>query len=327
MKAMVLNEIKKPLILEEVPKPTPLENEVLIRVHTCGVCRTDLHIIDGELPTPSLPLILGHQIVGYIEKVGEGVSEMEVGKRVGVPWLGGSCGKCSYCLSDQENLCDAAIYTGYQRGGGFAEYCIADFRFVFPLPDNYSDGEIAPFLCGGFIGFRAFKMTGDAKKIGFYGFGASAHLLIQLLRYQNKEVYVFTRPQDQSGQAFAKSLGATWVGPSNDSPPVLLDAAILFAPLGELVPLALKAVRKGGIVVCAGIHMSDIPSFPYYLLWEERVLRSVANLTRQDGKEFLSLVLHMPIHSAVTFYPLEKANDALDDLRHGRFSGAAVIII
>lgn len=326
MRAMVLKEVKKPLTLEDLPRPTPGDHDVLIQVEACGVCRTDLHIVDGELCFPKLPLILGHQIVGTVIEKGMHAN-IEIGTKVGVPWLGKTCGTCLYCANDQENLCDNALYTGYQRNGGFAEFCVADARFVFPLPSEIVSVEVAPLLCGGLIGYRAIRMTADALRVGFYGFGSSAHLLIQLLTYQNREVYAFTKDGDEKGQAFAKSLGAVWAGGSSDSPPNPLDAAIIFAPVGSLVLIALKAIRKGGVVICAGIHMSDIPSFPYHLLWEERILRSVANLTRQDGREFLDIALKIPIHSQITTYSLEEANQALNDLRDGCIKGSAVILL
>jgi propanol-preferring alcohol dehydrogenase len=313
--------------LAEVPEPIPQTGQLLIRVHACGVCRTDLHVVDGDLMEPKLPLIPGHQIVGTVLKSGGGQSHFQQGERVGVPWLGGSCGECQFCRSGRENLCDKAKYTGYQIDGGFAELCVADERFCFPIPAGYPDLQAAPLLCAGLIGYRALMMTGDARRIGFYGFGASAHILIQLARYQKREIYAFTREGDKAGQEFALKLGAVWVGISGQNPPVPLDAAIIFAPAGELVPMALRAVDKGGIVVCAGIHMSEIPSFPYSILWGERVVRSVANLTRKDGEEFLALAPRVPIKTEVHPYPLDRANEAIDDLRHGRFTGAAVIVV
>lgn len=326
MRAMLLQRHGSPLNLVEIPIPKPAKGQVLLRVHTCGVCRTDLHVVDGELPNPVLPIIPGHQIVGTVVDKGEGVT-LSIGTRVGVPWLGGSCGHCRYCEHDKENLCDAAVYTGFQINGGFAEYCLADEEFCFALPPNYSDLQVAPLLCAGLIGYRALKMVGNGQRIGLYGFGAAAHILIQVLRYQKRQAYAFTRPGDTTTQQFALSLGATWSGDSSAQPEELLDAAIIFAPVGELVPLALKAIDKGGSVVCAGIHMSDIPSFPYSLLWEERILRSVANLTRRDGEEFLALAPLIPVETVVTTYPLAQTNQALDDLRHGRFQGSAVITI
>ncbi|MBU8934953.1 MAG: zinc-dependent alcohol dehydrogenase family protein [candidate division Zixibacteria bacterium] len=327
MRAMVLEKPGEQLKLRQVADPKPGKGQVLIRVSVCGICRTDLHVVDGDLTEPKLPIIPGHQIVGRVEAIGDVVSSLTVGDRVGVPWLGGSCGACSFCESDRENLCDNAKYTGYQIDGGFAELCVSDERFCFPIPDEYPDLQAAPLLCAGLIGYRSLRMCGDAACLGFYGFGAAAHILIQVANYQGREVYAFTRRGDTDGLEFAKSLGAKWAGFSDETPPEKLDAAIIFAPAGELVPAALKAVDKGGIVVCAGIHMSDIPSFPYSLLWEERVVRSVANLTRRDGEEFLALAPKVPIKTEVTPYPLEQANEALDDLRHGRFNGAAVIVV
>ncbi|MFZ0564990.1 MAG: zinc-dependent alcohol dehydrogenase family protein [Chlamydiales bacterium] len=325
MRAMVLTETGKPLQLKEIPTPQPNAEEVLIKVSVCGICRTDLHLIDGELPSPKLPIVPGHQIVGEIVALGEKVSHLQVGNRVGVPWLGGSCGQCEYCRKGQENLCDQAVYTGYQKDGGFAQFCVANARFTFPIPSSYPDSQAAPLLCAGLIGYRALTMTAGAKRIGFYGFGASAHILTQVVLYQGGEVYAFTRKGDVEKQAFAKKLKSIWAKSSEEKPPVLLDAVIIFAPIGELVPKALSVVKKGGVVVCAGIHMSDIPSFPYKLLWGERIIRSVSNLTRQDGEEFLTLAPKVPVQTTVTPYPLEKANEALDDLRNGRFSGAAII--
>lgn len=327
MRAMVLEQSKAPLILKDLPIPTAKETELLIKVSACAICRTDLHIIDGELPHPKLPLILGHQIVGKVERLGKKITQFQVGDRVGVPWLGKSCGKCSYCKTGQENLCDQALYTGYQIDGGLAEYCVADENFVVSIPKTYDDVAAAPLLCGGLVGYRAFRLTGDAKRIGFYGFGSSAHLLTQLALYLKKEIFAFTRPGDLSGQAFAKKMGAVWAGDSDKLPNTLLDAAIIFAPVGALIPQALKSVRKGGIVISAEIHMSDIPSFPYELLWGERKISSVANLTRQDAKEFLEIAPKVPIRAEVTPYPLEKTNEALDGLRAGQFKGTVVIFI
>ena len=289
--------------------------------------RTDLHVVDGELPDPSLPLIPGHQIVGTVVECGAQATEVNLGDRIGVPWLGGSCGHCPYCLDKHENLCDEARYTGYQLQGGFADYCVADARYVLPIPEPYTDQQAAPLLCAGLIGYRALRMAGDAKNIGFYGFGASAHILTQVANYQKRKVFAFTRPGDLHNQQFAKEVGAFWAGDTSQTPPELLDAALLFAPVGSLIPLALGHVRKGGSVISAGIHMSDIPSFPYQLLWGERIVRSVANLTRQDGRDFLALAPKVPVVTTVTTYSLEDANQALDDLRHGRFSGAAVLTI
>jgi len=331
MRAMVLTAQDRPLQLTELPDPVPGPGQVLLQVHACGVCRTDLHVVDGDLKEPRLPLVPGHQIVGRVLAVGTGVSAFTSGDRVGVPWLGGSCGQCKFCRAGRENLCDAAQYTGYQINGGFAERCVASERFCFPIPANYPDLQAAPLLCAGLIGYRSYQMAiagpGEVAKLGFYGFGAAAHILIQVARYHGRQVYAFTRPGDERGQEFARSLGAVWSGPADSAAPVSLDAAIIFAPAGELVPAALRAVDKGGVVVCAGIHMSDIPSFPYADLWEERVIRSVANLTRQDGAEFLALAPQVPVKTEVHPYPLEQANEALDDLRAGRFEGAAVIVV
>ncbi len=327
MRAMVLESQKSPLKLKDVPDPAPKDGQLLIDVHVCGVCRTDLHVVDGDLTEPKLPLIPGHQIVGTVIDAGKGSGTFKKGDRVGVPWLGYSCGKCRFCTEGRENLCDHARYTGYQIDGGFAEKCVADERFCFPIPEGYHDLQAAPLLCAGLIGYRSYRMTGDAHRLGFYGFGAAAHILIQVARYHGREVYAFTREGDTESQEFARRLGAVWSGASSDKPPEKLDAAIIFAPVGELVPAALRATVKGGIVVCAGIHMSDIPSFPYSILREERVVRSVANLTREDGDEFMDLAPRVPVKTEVHPYPLEKTNDALDDLRHGRFTGAAVIVV
>ncbi len=300
---------------------------MLIRVHACGVCRTDLHVVDGELNEPNLPIIPGHQIIGVVEEARLGNGAFKPGDRVGVPWLGWSCGKCEFCLSGRENLCDNAKYTGYHINGGFAEYCVADERFCFPVPPAYPDLQAAPLLCAGLIGFRALRMAGDGQRVGFYGFGASAHILLQVAAYQKRDVYAFTRSGDRESQAFAQRLGAKWTGGSEEMPPEALDAAIIFAPVGSLVPQALRAVKKGGVVVCAGIHMSDIPAFPYSILWGERRIQSVANLTRRDGEEFLALAPKIPVKTEVNPYPLERANEALEDLRHGRLTGAAVITL
>ncbi|MCE5316748.1 MAG: zinc-dependent alcohol dehydrogenase family protein [Parachlamydia sp.] len=324
---MILEQQGQPLRAAEIPIPAPGPEQLLIRIHACGVCRTDLHIVDGDLPNPKLPLVPGHQIVGQVQKIGNTVQEFQVGDRIGVPWLQGSCGKCNYCQTERENLCDNAIYTGYQVDGGFAEYCVANAKFAFSLPPHYSDIQAAPLLCAGLIGYRSLKLAGEARNIGFYGFGASAHLLAQVVRHQGGSVYAFTRPGDTKAQQLARDLGAVWAGDSDEKPPVVLDAAIIFAPVGELVPAALRAIGKGGTVVCAGIHMSDIPSFPYDILWEERCVRSVANLTREDGREFLMLAHLLPLETHVVTYPLERVNEALADLRAGRFSGAAVITL
>ena len=327
MKAMILERQGQPLQAAEIPDPSPGPRQLLLRVRTCGVCRTDLHVVDGDLSEPKLPVVPGHQIVGIVEALGEETVGFSVGDRIGVPWLGGSCGQCSYCRSGQENLCEHARYTGYQIDGGFAELCVADQRFCFPIPEEYPDLQAAPLLCAGLIGYRALRMAGAARRLGFYGFGAAAHILIQVALYQKREVFAFTREGDEKAQEFARRLGAAWAGSSDEAPPELLDAAIIFAPVGELVPAALRAVVRGGTVVCAGIHMSDIPSFPYSILWEERVLRSVANLTRQDGEEFMALAPKVPVETEVHAYDLDRANEALEDLRNGRFTGAAVVVI
>jgi propanol-preferring alcohol dehydrogenase len=325
MRAAVLEAPKRPLRITELPDPKPGSEEVLVRVRACAVCRTDLHVVDGDLTEPRLPLVPGHQIVGTVVELGENARRFSAGDRIGVPWLGGSCGECPFCRSERENLCDGARYMGYQRDGGFAELCAADERFCFPVPEGYPDLEAAPLLCAGLIGYRALRLAGEGKRLGFYGFGAAAHILAQVVRYRGRELYAFTRPGDASGQALARSLGAAWAGGSDERPPEPLDAAIVFAPAGELVPAALRAVSKGGTVVCAGIHMSDIPSFPYSILWGERVIRSVANLTRRDGEEFLALAPKVPLRTRVRAYPLERVNEALDDLRAGRLEGSAVI--
>ncbi|PMB45551.1 alcohol dehydrogenase [Fischerella thermalis CCMEE 5201] len=327
MRAMLLEAPRQPLRLVNLPVPKPHPEQVLIRIHACAVCRTDLHIVDGELTHPKLPLIPGHQIVGIVEAVGERVEKFHVGDRVGVPWLGYTCDRCRYCVSGRENLCDYAEFTGYNLDGGYAEYTVADHRFCFAIPEGYPDLQAAPLLCGGLIGYRAYRMTGEAEKLGFYGFGSAAHMLIQLARYQGRQVFAFTRSGDTQGQEFAHQLGAVWAGGSDELPPEPLDAAIIFAPIGKLVPAALRAVAKGGVVVCAGIHMSDIPAFPYEILWEERVLRSVANLTRQDGEEFLALAPKVPIQTEVNLFNLSEANEALDALRSGKIEGSAVLVV
>lgn len=324
MRAMVFENQGESLKRREISIPIPSQDQFLIRVQACGICRTDLHILDGELPHPKLPLIPGHQIIGTIVASGGGRSDW-IGKRVGVPWLGGSCGTCPFCLKREENLCTHAIYTGYQINGGFAEYCTANQAFCFPIPSGYPSVQAAPLMCAGVIGYRCLRFAGEGKRLGLYGFGAAAHILTQVARYQGRDVYAFTREGDQSTQKFAKDLGAVWAGGSDQRPPAALDAAIIFAPEGKLVPLALRAVQKAGTVVCGGIHMSDIPSFPYADLWEERVIRSVANLTRKDAQEFLELAPKVPVETVVTVYPLEEANQALEDLRNGNFKGAAVI--
>ncbi|HEX7842014.1 MAG TPA: zinc-dependent alcohol dehydrogenase family protein [Kofleriaceae bacterium] len=324
---MVLSHAGAPLALCELPVPVPGPGELQIAVEACGVCRTDLHIVDGELTEPKLPLVPGHQIVGTVSALGDGVTGFSLGDRVGVPWLGWTCGRCVYCTTGRENLCRSARFTGYHRDGGYAEAAVADARYVFPLPPGYSALEAAPLLCAALIGYRAFRLAGDGPRLGLYGFGAAGHLVAQLARHLGREVYAFTRPGDTRGQDFARSLGAVWAGGSDEPPPVPLDAAILFAPVGALVPLALAAVAPGGSVVCAGIHMSDIPSFPYRLLWDERSLRSVANLTRRDGDELLALASAAGLRPTARPYPLTDANRALDDLRAGRFEGAMVLMV
>ena len=320
---MVLEHQGSPLVLKEVPRPIPGEGELLIKVSACAICRTDLHILDGELTPPKLPLIMGHQVVGEVVESGK---HFKQNQRVGLPWLGKTCGTCPYCLDHKENLCDSPTFTGYNHPGGFAEYVAADESFIFPLSEEHSAIELAPLLCAGMIGYRSLKMIAGAKTIGFYGFGASAHLLIQVARYQQQEVYAFTRKGDIKTQKEALQLGAVWAGDTEGSAPILLDAIIIFAPVGALVPKALQAVKKAGSVICAGIHMSDIPSFPYNILWGERIIRSVANLTRADGEEFLALAAKVPVKTDVARYPLEKANEALQDLREGNISGSAVLI-
>jgi propanol-preferring alcohol dehydrogenase len=327
MRAMLLEVPGQRLRLAQLPRPEPAAQQLLIRVRACGVCRTDLHVADGELHEPSLPLVLGHEIVGVVEALGSEVSSFTLGQRVGVPWLGHTCGRCRYCLSGRENLCDGARFTGYQIDGGYAQYAVADAHYCFALPDNYSDEQAAPLLCAGLIGYRALLAAGEARRLGIYGFGAAAHIVAQLARWQGREIYAFTKPGDRAGQAFALSLGAVWAGDSDAQPPVELDAAILFAPVGALVPLALHAVAKGGTVVCAGIHMSDIPQFPYALLWGERQLRSVANLTRRDGEEFLALAPQVPVRTQTHAFRLEQANAALASVRDGSLNGAAVLLI
>ncbi|PWC45927.1 zinc-dependent alcohol dehydrogenase family protein, partial [Azospirillum sp. TSO22-1] len=325
MKAMVLTRPNTPLVETALPDPVPGPRQVLIKVHACAVCRTDLHVIDGELPHPALPLVPGHEIIGTVVAAGPDVGRLGVGTRVGVPWLAWSCGECGYCRSGRENLCDRARYTGYQVNGGYAELTVADERYVFPIPDSYSDVEAAPLMCAGLIGYRALRMAGEAKRLGLYGFGAAAHIVAQVAVWQGRTVHAFTRSGDAEAQALARALGAKWAGGSEEAPPEPLDAAILFAPVGALVPLALKAVVKGGTVVCAGIHMSDIPSFPYDLLWGERVVRSVANLTRRDGEEFLELAPKVPVRTTTTTFPLARANEAVNRLRAGQLAGAAVL--
>jgi propanol-preferring alcohol dehydrogenase len=324
---MVLHEPGRPLQAAELPVPEAALGEVLVSVNACGVCRTDLHLVDGELAEPKLPLVPGHQIIGTVVSAGDGVDAFGPGERVGVPWLGWTCGECRYCLSGRENLCERARFTGYQLDGGFAEYAVADHRFCFSIPEGYPDLQAAPLLCAGLIGYRSLRMAGDAEVLGLYGFGASAHIVIQVARFQGRRVFAFTRSGDQAAQGFARELGAEWAGDALGAPPEELDAAIVFAPVGELVPAALRAVARGGTVVCAGIHMSDIPSFPYSILWGERVLRSVANLTRLDGEEFMALAPSVPVQTEVEPYPLEGANEALERLRGGDVRGAAVLAI
>jgi propanol-preferring alcohol dehydrogenase len=329
MFAMMLPAPRRALAPTHRPAPAPGPGEVRLKVCACGVCRTDLHVIDGELPQGPMPIIPGHEIVGVVDEVGDGVAKGLIGRRLGVPWLGWTCGICRYCLEGEENLCDSPRFTGWTRDGGYADTVVADHRFCFPIPDAYDDAEAAPLLCAGLIGFRCWRKASEArpvKRLGLYGFGAAAHLLAQLARAQGQSVYAFTRPGDASAQAFARELGCAWAGGSDETPPDALDAAILFAPAGETVPQALKAVRKGGTVVCGGIHMSDVPSFPYDLLWEERRLVSVANLTRQDGRDYLPMAAAAGVRAHVTPYPLSEANQALADLRAGAFTGAAVLI-
>lgn len=325
MLAMVFDNPGKPLRRAEVPAPHPGPGQLSIRVHACAVCRTDLHIVDGELTQPKLPLIPGHEVVGTITELGAGVDRFKIGARVGVPWLGWTCGNCSFCQNGHENLCDDARFTGYTLDGGYAEYMIADERFCFPIPDAYSDAAAAPLLCAGLIGYRSLVKAGNGKRLGIYGFGAAAHIVAQVAKYQQREIYSFTRPGDEEAQRFARSLGATWAGGSNDLPPHKLDVAIIFAPAGPLIPQALRMVGKGGTVVCGGIHMSDIPSFPYAFLWEERTVTSVANLTRRDGEEFMALAPKVPVRTEVRRYPLDAANEALHQLRTGKLNGAAVL--
>lgn len=327
MHAMVLLTPGTPLIHRELPVPKPNPDQVLIKVHACGVCRTDLHVVDGELPNPKLPIIPGHEIVGSIVQTGENVGSLRIGDRIGIPWLGYTCGTCLYCRTGKENLCDQPEFTGYTLDGGYAEFAVADRRYCFPLPENYSDTAVAPLLCAGLIGYRSYRMAGeDIERLGIYGFGGAAHIISQIAAYQGKKVFAFTRPGDSNAQKFALRLGAAWAGDSTEMPPEPLDAAIIFAPIGSLVPAALRATIKGGTVVCGGIHMSDIPAFPYKILWEERIVRSVANLTRKDGEELLAIAPKVPVQTEVDLFPLAQANDALNRLREGRLQGAAVLI-
>src|SRR5229473_4536327 len=331
MRAMVLERPRTPLVMRERSAPEPASGEILIEVAACGVCRTDLHVVDGELPNPKLPIVPGHEIVGRVAAMGAGVAGLAIGERVGVPWLGSTCGLCPYCRSGRENLCDRPLFTGYTRDGGYATRALADARYCFPLPERRDDAEVVPFLCAGLIGWRSYRMAGAGEgtgakgtgpqALGLYGFGAAAHILAQIAAWQGRRVYAFTRSGDDAAQAFAKSLGAVWAGGSDEMPPEPLDAAIIFAPVGALVPMALKAVKKGGRVVCGGIHMSDIPSFPYALLWGERRVESVANLTREDGARFMEKANSVSLRMQITTYPLERANAALSDLRQGRLTG------
>src|SRR4029453_9626824 len=326
MQAMALERPRRALVMSERPIPTPAPGEIMVMVTACGVCRTDLHVVDGELSNPVLPGLPGHEIVGHVRALGPGVGGFAVDERVGVPWLGATCGVCAYCRGDRENLCDNPVFTGYTRDGGFATHVIADARFCFRLGEAGEDAEIAPWLCAGLIGWRSYRRAGEGRTVGLYGFGAAAHILVQIAKWQGRRVFAFTRRGDQAAQDFARSLGAEWAGASEDSPPEPLDAAIIFAPVGALLPAALKAVKKGGRVVCGGIHMSDIPSFPYALLWQEREVVSVANLTRADAREFLEIAPKAAVNCQITRYPLLRANEALADLREGRLQGAAVLI-
>src|ERR1700736_3536474 len=327
MRAMVLNRPKVPLRLRDVPKPQPATGQLLVRVSTCAVCRTDLHIVDGELPDPKLPLVFGHQIVGRVEQLGGNVERFSVGDRVGIPWLGWTDGECRYCRSNRENLCQRAKFTGYTIDGGYAEFTVADARYCFHLPNEYNDVDVAPLLCAGLIGYRSYRKTGEARCLGIYGFGNAGNLIAQIALYQNRKLFVFTRPGDKATQEAAMKMGAIWAGDSDEMPPEKLDAAIIFASVGALVPSALHALAKGGIVVCGGIHMTDIPSFPYVDLWGERVITSVANLTRRDGEEFLKIAPRVPVKPKVETFPLEEANTAIDKFRAGNLSGTAVLVI
>jgi alcohol dehydrogenase, propanol-preferring len=325
MRAMVLDRPGRPLVMRDRPIPKPAAGEILVAVSACGVCRTDLHVVDGELPNPKLPIVPGHEIVGRVAALGDGVADFRTGQRVGIPWLGSTDGVCPYCIAGHENLCDAPVFTGYTRDGGYATHAVADARFCFALPGGFDDAAAAPLLCAGLIGWRSYRMAGEGAALGIYGFGAAAHILAQVAVWQGRRVYAFTRPGDSSAQDFARRLGARWAGGSDEMPPEPLDAAIIFAPVGALVPTALRVVKKGGRVVCGGIHMSDIPSFPYEILWEERQIMSVANLTRADAREFLAVAPMSGLRTEVVRYPLERANEALADLREGRLQGAAVL--
>ena len=327
MHAMVLQKPGTSLVYRKLPVPKPGPDQVLIKVRACGVCRTDLHVVDGELTDPKLPIIPGHEIVGSVVETGTNADSFRIGDRIGVPWVGYTCGECLYCRTGRENLCDRPGFTGYTLDGGYAEYAVADRRYCFSLPESYSDTAVAPLLCAGLIGYRSYRMAGeDAERLGIYGFGGAAHIIAQIAVYQGRKVFAFTRPGDSGAQEFARRLGAVWAGDSTEIPPEPLDAAIIFAPIGSLVPAALRATIKGGTVVCGGIHMSDIPSFPYQILWEERVVRSVANLTRKDGEELLAIAPRVPVHTEVEPFPLTQANEALDRLREGKLQGAAVLI-
>lgn len=326
MHAMVLEEPGQPLQYRELPVPEPGSGQILIKVHACGVCRTDLHVVDGELPEPKLPIIPGHEIVGSVVRKGAGVESFHDGERIGVPWMGFTCGECRFCRNGKENLCDRPLFTGYTIDGGYAEYTVADRRYCFSLPESYNDTDVAPLLCAGLIGYRSYSMVDEsASRIGIYGFGGAAHIIAQVAVYQGKKVFAFTRPGDLKAQKFARKMGAAWAGDSTETPPELLDAAIIFAPVGSLLPAALRATIKGGMVVCGGIHMSDIPSFPYRILWEERNVRSVANLTRKDGEEFIAIAPKVPVVTEVETFPLARANEALSRLREGKLQGAAVL--
>ncbi len=324
---MILEAPRRPLRAAELPRPEPGRGQVLIRVRACAVCRTDLHVVDGDLPEPKLPIVPGHEIVGEVVAAGGGAGRWRAGDRVGVPWLGWTCGECAACRAGRENLCERARFTGYQIDGGYAEYCVADERYCFPIPGGYPDLQAAPLLCAGLIGWRSYVAAGEGVRLGLYGFGGAAHIIAQVARFQGRRVFAFTRDGDAAGQEFARGLGAEWAGGSSEAPPEPLDAAIVFAPVGALVPIALRAVRPGGTVVCAGIHMSDIPSFPYAILWGERTVRSVANLTRRDGEDFLAIAPRVPVRTEIEVYPLARANEALADLRSGRLRGAAVLEI
>jgi len=326
MRAMLLGAPRQPLRTNDIPQPKPNAKQVLVKIAACAVCRTDLHVVDGELPNPKLPLVPGHEIVGVIVENGKDVQRFKIGDRVGIPWLGWTCGECEFCRGGHENLCDRARFTGYTLDGGYAEFTVADERFCFPIPASYPDAEAAPLLCAGLIGYRSLAKTANAKRLGIYGFGAAAHIVAQIAKFQGREIFAFTRRGDSEAQEFAKSLGAVWTGDSETMPPVPLDAAIIFAPVGALVPLALRAVAKGGTVVCGGIHMSDLPSFPYDLLWQERTLCSVANLTRRDGDEFFVLAPKVPVRTTVQTFPLAEANTVLSRLRNGQIHGAAVLV-